>query len=71
MIAVDNQLLKILLKIVGIGYVTEFASSVLSDFGGNAISDKVVLGGKITIVIMSLPILEKLLTLVKGFVQLL
>ncbi len=67
---VDNELIKILLKIVGVGYITEFASGILNDFGGNALSDKVILGGKIAIVVLALPIIENLLRLIQGFVQL-
>ncbi len=66
----DNGLLKILLKIVGVGYLTEFGAGVLTDFGSPAIADKVTLGGKIAIVVLSLPILESLLTLVRGFLNL-
>ncbi len=67
---VDNGLLKILLKIVGVGYLTEFAAGVLTDFGSPSIADKVVLGGKIGIVVLSLPILQSLLQLVNGFLGL-
>ena len=67
---VENGLLKILLKIVGGGYITEFGAGILNDFGSNAVADKVALGGKITIVLLSLPIIESLLKLVQGFLQL-
>ena len=70
MTCVENGLLKILLKIVGVGYLTEFGAGILNDFGSNAVADKVVLGGKITIVMLSLPVLESLLQLVRGFLQL-
>ena len=67
---IENGLVKILLKIVGIGYLTEFAAGVLTDFGSQSVADKVVLGGKITIIIMSFPIIQSLLTLVGGFLKL-
>lgn len=67
---VENGLLKILLKIVGVGYITEFGAGILSDFGSNAVADKVILGGKLTIVLLSVPVLEKLLVLVNGFLRL-
>ncbi|MBO5411967.1 MAG: stage III sporulation protein AD [Clostridia bacterium] len=67
---VKNGLVKILLKIVGVGYLTEFGAGILSDFGSNAIADKVVLCGKITIIVLSLPILEGLLTTIGGFLKL-
>ena len=67
---VENGLVKTLLKIVGVGYLTEFGAGILNDFGSNSIADKVVLAGKITIVVLSLPILEGLLTMVNGFLYL-
>ena len=67
---IENGLLKILIKIVGVGYLTEFGAGVLHDFGGNSLADKVVLGGKITIVLLSLPVIEGLLNMIKGFLQL-
>ena len=60
---VDNSLLKILLKIVGVSYLTEFSAGILNDFGSANIADKVSLCGKILIFVLSLPIIECLLQL--------
>jgi stage III sporulation protein AD len=68
---VENGLLKILLKIVGVGYITEFGAGILNDFGSNAIADKVVLGGKLSIIALSLPIIENLLHLSQSLINLL
>ncbi len=68
---VENGLVKVLLKIIGVGYLTEFGAGILNDFGSNAVADKVVLCGKITIIVLSIPILEGLLTTVGGFLKLL
>ena len=70
MTGIENGLLKILLKIVGVGYITEFAAGILNDFGSNAVADKVTLAGKIAIVMLSLPVIESLLMLVQGFLKL-
>ena len=70
MTGVENGLLKILLKIVGVGYITEFGAGILNDFGSNAVADKVTLAGKIAIVMLSLPVIESLLTLIQGFLKL-
>ena len=67
---VENGLIKLLLKIVGVGYITEFGAGILNDFGSSSIADKVVLGGKISIVLLSLPILQGMLQLVAQFLQL-
>lgn len=65
-----NGLIKILLKIVGVGYLTEFSAGLLNDFGSAAVADKVILGGKLTILILSLPIIESVLKLMAGFLEL-
>lgn len=67
---IENGLIKILLKIVGVGYLTEFSAGILNDFGSNAVADKVILGGKLTILILALPIIESVLGLVSGFLEL-
>jgi stage III sporulation protein AD len=67
---IENGLIKILLKIVGVGYLTEFSAGILNDFGSTAVADKVVLGGKLTILILSLPVLESVLKLLSGFLEL-
>lgn len=67
---IDNSLVKILLKIVGVGYLTEFSSDLLTDFGSASLAAKVELCGKITIFALSLPILRALLSLLSQFLSL-
>lgn len=66
---IENGLIKILIKIVGVGYLTEFTVGVLNDFGSNVVADKVIFAGKITIALLSLPILEVLLRMIWDFLQ--
>ena len=70
MTGLDNGLIKILLKIVGIGYLTEFSAGILNDFGSNAVADKVILGGKLTLLFLAIPVIKTLLQLMKGFLGL-
>ena len=67
---VESSLLKLLLKIVGVGYLTEFGAGILTDFGSSSIADKVTLAGKITIVLLSMPVVESILRLIGEFLQL-
>lgn len=48
---------KVVLKITGIAYVCEFAVQILKDAGENATASKVELGGKIIIMVITLPLL--------------
>lgn len=67
---VDNALIKLLLKIVGVGYLTEFGAGIIADFGASSVADKVSVCGKITIVLLALPIFEGLLGLLEAFLTL-
>lgn len=61
---IENEFLKILLKITGIAILTEFAVSICKDTGETAIANKIDLGGKIIIVSISIPIITALLELI-------
>ena len=62
---IDSSLVKILLKMVGIGYLVEFSAGILNDFGQNSVADKLVFCGKVVILVLAIPILESVLTLIK------
>ncbi len=62
---IDSSLVKILLKMVGIGYLVEFSAGILNDFGQNSVADKLVFCGKVIILVLAIPILESVLTLIK------
>ncbi len=47
-----------LLKIIGIGYVTEYAASVCDDCDCSSVGKKIEFAGKLTIFAMSLPIIN-------------
>ena len=61
---INNSFLKILLKITGITFITEFAVSICSDAGEKAIASKIEIGSKVVIITMSTPIITSLLELV-------
>ena len=67
---IDNSLVRIIVKIVAIGYLVEFSAGVVEDFGSKSIADKLVLAGKVIIFAVSLPIIKSLLTLIDGFLEL-
>ena len=61
---VDLSYLGIIIKVVSIAYLSEYASAVLEDAGESAIAKKVELAGKIIIFFMALPIIESLFKLI-------
>lgn len=67
---IDSKIVKLLLKIVGVGYLTEFSSDILNDFGANSIASKVELCGKITILLLASPIIKMLVAVIVEFLNL-
>lgn len=58
---ISNNLFSGLLKIVGIGYVTEYSAGICSDLDCGSIGKKIQLSGKITIFLMAMPIVTALI----------
>ena len=58
---VSESHIKLLIKVLGISYVTQFGASIAEECGEKFIAKKVELGGKILIVSLSMPILLNLL----------
>lgn len=67
---IDNQLIKVIVKIVAIGYLVEFAAGIVEDFGSKSIADKLVLAGKVIIFTVSVPIVQTLVALIGNFLEL-
>ena len=68
---IDDSLVKIVVKIVAIGYLVEFSAGVIEDFGSKSIADKLILAGKVIIFAVSVPIIHSMLELIGGFLELL
>lgn len=60
----NHSLYSIIFKIIGIGYLAEFTAGICSDTGNSSLGDKVLLGGKIIILVISLPIITSILDII-------
>ena len=69
MSSIDSTMCGIIVKITGISYLIEFASDTIEDFGCKSIADKVLFGGKILILTLSLPIVTRLITLLSTVIS--
>lgn len=67
---IDNSVLRIIFKVVGIGYLIELTASSVKDLGFESVADKLVLCGKIIIFVMSVPILQSLFGVIIKLIQL-
>ena len=63
---IDVELFKILFKVVGIGYVTEFSSDICLDSGNQSVANKILFAGKIIIFIISIPIINSLVSTISS-----
>ena len=61
---INPTIFSCVLKIIGIGYLTEFASEICTDAGVGSVSQKITMAGKILIFITCMPIVENLLKII-------
>ncbi len=61
---INGSIYSIIFKIIGIGYLVEFTAGICADTGNHSLGDKVLLGGKIIILVMALPIITSILEIV-------
>ena len=67
---VDEGIFAAVLKIIGIGYLTEYSSSIAMDAGCPSIAQKLQFGGKIVIFLTSISIVTSLIDVVSQLVSL-
>lgn len=65
----DRSLFSSLLKIIGIGYLTEYSVSLCNDLDCVSIGKKISLAGKITIFLTALPIVMSLIKAISAIVS--
>lgn len=65
----DIRQIKIVIKIIGVAYLCQFASDICKDAGETSVSGKIELGGKIVIISLSAPIIYSLLELVEKIIN--
>ena len=58
-----------LLKMMGVTYVAEFASGICKDSGYQTIAGQIEIFSKITILVLSMPILVALLKTIQDFLS--
>ena len=65
-INIDQSYLLILLKLIGVAYICEFASGISKDAGYSAVAAQIELTGKITMLMISLPVLMQVVETILG-----
>ena len=69
LITINTSYIQILLKIIGITYIAEFATGICKDAGYSTIASQIEIFAKLTILAFSMPVLEALLLTLKELLQ--
>ncbi len=64
----EEGYLTVLFKALGICYITQFACDICRDSGENALAVQAELAGKLSLIILALPLFESLADIVSGLV---
>ncbi len=68
-IGLDGKYISLVLKVLGIAYVTQLGAELCRDAGEGAVASKIEFGGKIMIVALSMPVLYSFLEIVEKIVH--
>ncbi len=67
---IDNEVVRAIFKIVGIGFLVELTASSVKDLGFESIADKLILCGKIIIFVVAIPILSSTYKIIVSLIRL-
>ena len=69
-IGVDIKYITLVMKVIGIAYVTQFGAELCRDAGEGSIASGIELAGKVVIMTMSMPVMYRLLEVVEQIMRL-
>lgn len=67
---VDSSVIKIIFKIIGIGFLIEITAGSVKELGFDGVADKLVLCGKIVIFVVAVPILNATYKIIVALIEL-
>ena len=67
-ISFQGEMLKMLMKVMGISYLTEFAAQTCREAGEEGLGQKVVLAGKVMVLGLAMPMAGSLISLILSLV---
>lgn len=68
-ISVNITYIDVILKMIGLAYVCQFSSDLCRDAGYNAIASQVEMAGKISLILLCMPVLMSVIDLVVKIVE--
>ena len=66
---ISKEYIQILLKMLGIAYIAEFSSALCKDAGQGAIAGQIDFVGKVSMIVLGIPILTSLLKTMGEFLS--
>lgn len=67
LLPIEGEYMKLLIKMVGITYITEFSQDICRDAGFGAVANQIGIAGKITLLVLGLPVIQSLLSCLSQF----
>ena len=68
-IGLDIKYITVVLKVIGIAYITQFGAELCRDAGESAIASKIEFGGKVIIMALSMPVMYQFLEVVDTIIR--
>ena len=68
-IGIDSSYFVVILKALGICYITQFVSDLCRDYGQTSLAGRVDLAGKCCILILSVPLMERLIDVAIRYIE--
>ena len=69
-VGIDNEFVRVIFKILGIGFIVELTASSIKELGFESLSDKLILCGKIIIFVVAIPILNSTFKIITALIEL-
>lgn len=66
---IEEEYIKMIIKIIGISYICQFAAELCRDAGESSVASKIEFAGKIIIITISSPIINKMLDIVNSIIN--
>lgn len=60
----NTEYMKIVLKVIGVGYIIEFTAQICRDAGESALASKIEIAGRIAVLALVIPVLMNILKLI-------
>lgn len=67
---IDKSVIRIIFKVIGVGYLIELTASAVKDLGFESLADKLIMCGKLIIFVLSVPILKALFEIITSLINL-